>query len=102
MGFLRGVGIANETDPDTSEVIALRDSYCWRHRFITALQQTNRIEGSTPEWRRYMSGHRGKDIHENVYTDNPPAVLKPIIDAIPNPAEPQAAPLGTRPVEEGR
>jgi hypothetical protein len=85
MRFLRGIGIKNEIDPDTGRVTALRDSYGWRHRFVSALQDTTHIDGSTPERRRYIAGHAGKDVHEKVYLEHPPAKTKPIIHALPDP-----------------
>jgi hypothetical protein len=76
MAFLRGIGIKNETDPDTGTTTALRDSYSWRHRFASQLQDTGHIRGSTPERRRFITGHAGSDVHENVYLKHPPAKLK--------------------------
>lgn len=85
MAFLRDVGIENEIDRDTGRVTALRDSYGWRHRFASRLQDTTHVEGSTPERRRFITGHLGRDVHENVYLEHPPAKTKPIIDTLPDP-----------------
>jgi integrase len=85
MAFLRDIGIENEIDPDTGRVTALRDTYGWRHRFASRLQDTSHIEGSTPERRRFMTGHAAPDVHEKVYLQHPPEKTKPIINALPDP-----------------
>ncbi len=86
MEFLRGgIGIENETDPDTGRVTALRDSYSWRHRFASRLQDTTHVEGSTPERRRFLTGHAAPDEHERRYLEHRPTKTKAIIDALLDP-----------------
>ncbi|HWB50957.1 MAG TPA: hypothetical protein VG651_17735 [Stellaceae bacterium] len=82
MRFLRGIGIQNEIDPKTGKVIALRDSYGWRHRFATQLENMPRLK---PDRQRYMTGHAAPDVHGRVYLEHPPKKLKSFIDAISDP-----------------
>jgi hypothetical protein len=80
MTFLRDLDIENEKD-ETGKVIALRDTYSFRHRFASALQSTQHMPDSTAERRRYLCGHAGRDVHERTYLDHPPRLTKPILDA---------------------
>jgi len=89
MKFLRDIGIENEIDPKTEKVIALRDSYSWRHRFASKLENMPRLK---PDRQRYMTGHAPPDVHGRVYLEHPPKKLKPFIDAIPDPSLAQGRP----------
>jgi hypothetical protein len=80
--WLRSIGIANQTDPETDKLMALYDSYNWRHWLATKLQTI--AASATPERRRYLTGHAGVDVHENIYLAHPPEELKPYIDALPD------------------
>lgn len=82
MRFLRRLGIENEVDPDTGKVIGLRDSYSWRHRFATQLEDMSELK---PDRQRFMTGHSAPDVHGRIYLDHSPAKLKPFIDALPDP-----------------
>ncbi|HWB48349.1 MAG TPA: DUF6538 domain-containing protein [Stellaceae bacterium] len=83
MKFLRGIGIKNETDPETGRVTALRDSYSWRHRFASQLEDMPKLK---PDRQRFMTGHAAPDVHGKVYLKHPPRKLKPFINKLPDPA----------------
>jgi len=89
MKFLRGIGIENEIDPKTGKVTALRDSYGWRHRFATQLEDMPRLK---PDRQRYMTGHAAPDVHGKVYLEHPPKKLKPFIDKLPDPSRARLRP----------
>jgi integrase len=85
MKFLRGIGIVNEADPETGKVTALRDSYSWRHRFASQLEDMSRLK---PDRQRFMTGHAAPDVHGKVYLKHPPMKLKPFINKLPDPTAP--------------
>jgi hypothetical protein len=64
---------------------ALRDSYSWRHRFASQLEDMTKLK---PDRQRFMTGHAAPDVHGKVYLKHPPAKLKPFIDALPDPTIP--------------
>jgi hypothetical protein len=82
MKFLRGIGIENEIDPARGKVIGLRDSYSWRHRFASQLEDMSRLK---PDRQRFMTGHAAPDVHGKVYLKHPPRKLKPFINKLPDP-----------------
>lgn len=93
VAFLRGIGIEDKLDPETitidpktgkktGKVVEKYDSYNWRHYLATKLQIV--AASTTKERRRFMTGHAGRDVHENIYVEHPPADLKPYIDALPD------------------
>jgi integrase len=82
MKFLRGIGIENEIDPETGRVTALRDSYSWRHRFASQLEDMPKLK---PDRQRFMTGHAAPDVHGKVYLKHPPTKLKPFINKLPDP-----------------
>lgn len=81
MKFLRGIGIMNEVDPETGKVTALRDSYSWRHRFASQLEDMPKLK---PDRQRFMTGHAAPDVHGKVYLKHPPKKLKPFINKLPD------------------
>jgi integrase len=82
MKFLRGIGIKNEVDPENGKVTALRDSYSWRHRFASQLEDMPRLK---PDRQRFMTGHAAPDVHGKVYLKHPPAKLYPFIKKLCDP-----------------
>ena len=84
MDFLRSeeVGIVNEVDPVTGRLKVIRDSYCWRKRFATMLED---MPGLMPDRQRYLTGHSASDIHGRRYLDHPPRKLKRFIEALRDP-----------------
>jgi integrase len=92
MEFLRSpeVGIVNEVDPANGRLKVIRDSYCWRKRFATMLED---MPGLKPDRQRYLTGHAAPDIHGRRYLDHPPRKLKRFIEALCDPTirSPQTA-----------
>jgi hypothetical protein len=93
MAFIRGCGIENVTDPETDKVIVLKDSYSWRKRFASRLENikevidpaTSQPIANKSDRQRYLCGHAAIDVHGKVYLDHPPTETRHIIDAIPWP-----------------
>jgi hypothetical protein len=84
MEFLRSdeVGIVNEVDPETGRLKVIRDTYCWRKRFASLLED---MPGLKPDRQRYLTGHAAPDIHGRRYLDHPPRKLKRFIEALRDP-----------------
>jgi hypothetical protein len=95
MKFIRGCGILNTTDPATGKVTALKDSYSWRKRFASRLENivevidraTGQKIGNKPDRQRYLCGHAAVDVHGKIYLEHPPTETRHIIDAIPWPGD---------------